>query len=156
MAEQRKTNKLKVMFSKKSDHWKTPHKLYKAFMNQGYYDPCPYKCSVDNLNKAINADKVYINPPFSKLKDWCKFIAFLYLGNKDIYVLMPARTDTSYFYDLLTHAFAHIYFIKGRLHFNDSKDSAPFPTILIHLNLKTITSNTFDLCTLDEFIEVLK
>lgn len=46
---------------------------------------------------------------------------------------MPARTDTKYFHELLKLK-PKIYFIKGRLHFNDSKESAPFPTILLHFN----------------------
>ena len=47
-------------------------------------------------------------------------------------LLIPARTDTVYFHKLLEFK-PEIVFIKGRLRFNDSKLSAPFPSILVIL-----------------------
>lgn len=45
-------------------------------------------------------------------------------------MLIPARTDTKYFHDHIYHK-AEIRFIKGRLKFGDSKNSAPFPSMLV-------------------------
>lgn len=44
-------------------------------------------------------------------------------------MLVPSRTDTRWFHDWV-YGKAELRFIKGRLHFNDSKDSAPFPSLV--------------------------
>ena len=50
---------------------------------------------------------------------------------KNNFLLIPARTDTKYFREMVDYG-CDIAFITGRLHFNDS-NSAPFPSCLISL-----------------------
>lgn len=49
-------------------------------------------------------------------------------------MLLPARTDTSYFHDYI-YGHAEIRFIRGRLRFTDEngneKDAAPFPSMVV-------------------------
>jgi site-specific DNA-methyltransferase (adenine-specific) len=45
-------------------------------------------------------------------------------------MLIPARTDTRYWHDYVMKA-AEIHFVKGRLKFGDSKNSAPFPSAVV-------------------------
>nr|DAO36849.1 MAG TPA: DNA N-6-adenine-methyltransferase [Caudoviricetes sp.] len=49
-------------------------------------------------------------------------------------MLIPARTDTSYFHDYI-YGKAEIRFIRGRLKFTDEsgqeKDTAPFPSMVV-------------------------
>lgn len=45
-------------------------------------------------------------------------------------MLLPARTDTKWFHEWVL-PYAEIYFIKGRLKFGDSKNSAPFPSMIV-------------------------
>ena len=49
-------------------------------------------------------------------------------------MLLPARTDTSYFHDYI-YGRAEIRFIRGRLRFTDDdgneKDAAPFPSMVV-------------------------
>ena len=45
-------------------------------------------------------------------------------------MLIPARTDTRWFHDWI-YGKAEIRFIKGRLKFGDSKQSAPFPSMVV-------------------------
>lgn len=45
-------------------------------------------------------------------------------------MLIPARTDTSYFHDYI-YGKAEIRFIRGRLKFGDAKQSAPFPSMVV-------------------------
>ena len=45
-------------------------------------------------------------------------------------MLIPARTDTKAFHEYIWHK-AEIRFLKGRLHFNDGPDSAPFPSMIV-------------------------
>lgn len=51
-------------------------------------------------------------------------------------MLIPARTDTSYFHDYIFHGKAdEVRFLRGRLKFTDedgnAKDAAPFPSAVI-------------------------
>ena len=49
-----------------------------------------------------------------------------------ICLLIPARTDTSYFHDFIYQKpGVEIRFIRGRLKFGDSKNAAPFPSMLV-------------------------
>lgn len=45
-------------------------------------------------------------------------------------MLIPARTDTRWFHDYI-YGKAEIRFIKGRLRFNDGKQGAPFPSMIV-------------------------
>ena len=47
--------------------------------------------------------------------------------------LIPSRTDTKYWHDYCMKA-NEIRFIKGRLKFGDSKNSAPFPSAIVIFN----------------------
>ena len=45
-------------------------------------------------------------------------------------MLIPARTDTKYFHNYILNR-TEVRFIKGRLKFGESKNSAPFPSMLV-------------------------
>lgn len=129
--------KQKKQYTNRSDHWNTPTELYNNIINKGYIDYNPAGSFIDPFNKNVNKyynKKIYINPPFSLLakKEMLDTIKGLIHNNNKILFLMPARTDTKYFHEFLKLS-PKIYFIKGRLSFND-KGSAPFPTILLKFN----------------------
>jgi site-specific DNA-methyltransferase (adenine-specific) len=48
-------------------------------------------------------------------------------------MLLPARTDTRWFHDYI-YGKSEIRFIKGRLKFGGSKNSAPFPSMVVIFN----------------------
>lgn len=122
--------KSKIVFSKNSDNWKTPTDLYNSYISEGYFDPCPYNSEFDGL-KINWKNKNFVNPPFSKISAFIdKSIEEHKKGNK-VVLLIPARTDTKYFRKLVDYG-CYIFFITGRLHFND-QGSAPFPSCIIKL-----------------------
>lgn len=45
-------------------------------------------------------------------------------------MLIPARTDTKRFHDYILDK-AEIRFVRGRLKFGDSENSAPFPSMIV-------------------------
>jgi site-specific DNA-methyltransferase (adenine-specific) len=45
--------------------------------------------------------------------------------------LIPARTDTRWFHEIVLPYAAEIRFIKGRLKFSGAKNSAPFPSMIV-------------------------
>ena len=46
-------------------------------------------------------------------------------------MLIPSRTDTRYWHDWIFGKASEIRFIKGRLKFGGSKNSAPFPSAVV-------------------------
>lgn len=119
---------ISVCLSHKSDEWCTPSKIYKRFMDQGYYDPCPINHIVDGLSidwKNWN----FVNPPYSQIDKWVsKAIEEGNKGNWSI-MLLPVRTDTKWFKKLVLNG-CEFMFIEGRLKFNDT-NSAPFPSMFV-------------------------
>ena len=82
---------------------------------------------------------MFCNPPYGK--DISKWVRKGYEESKKpntlVVMLLPARTDTAYFHDYIYHK-AEIRFVRGRLHFNDSKNSAPFPSMVVIFREKKI------------------
>ncbi len=143
-----------VLFSSKSDEWSTPTVFYDN-LNQIYKFVFDLACNKDNIktangftleDNALNQDWsditknnnggwLWLNPPYSQCKE---FIAKCYkemeLGAK-IVCLIPSRTDTKWFHEFIYKKDGvTIDFIKGRLRFGESKNSAPFPSMLIEFN----------------------
>ena len=62
-------------------------------------------------------------------------------GGQSVVLLIPARTDTTYFHDYI-YGKAEIRFIRGRLRFTDedgnASDPAPFPSMVVVYNSKKV------------------
>lgn len=54
----------------------------------------------------------------------------MYIPTEICAMLLPARTDTRWFHDYIYRK-AEIKFVKGRLKFGSSKNSAPFPSMVV-------------------------
>jgi len=123
----------KVMFKSANDNWKTPKDVYDK-LNQEFnfnFDPCPLNENPEFDGLAIGwGSSTFVNPPYSKIKDWCKKAFEEWKKGKTIVMLIPSRTDTRYWHEYIMKA-TEIRFIKGRLKFGDSKNSAPFPSAVI-------------------------
>lgn len=104
-------------------------------------DPCStsenHKCEEyytaedDGLKQDWSGKTVFVNPPYSKIGEWVK--KAFYEGQKDntvVVLLIPARTDTRYFHNYIYNR-SEIRFIQGRLKFGNSKNGAPFPSMLV-------------------------
>lgn len=85
---------------------------------------------------------VWCNPPYGRqIGKWVKKAHTEALRRGGcIVLLIPARTDTSYFHDYIYHQ-AEIRFIRGRLCFTDEtgtpRGTAPFPSMLVIYNPPT-------------------
>lgn len=123
----------RVLFSKKSDDWETPKAFYEELNKEFSFidDPCPVG-AFDGLDRAWG-EIVFVNPPYSNIKAFLKkAISEINLNNSKIVVfLVPARTDTKWFHNQVLPFCDEIRFIKGRLKFGNSKNSAPFPSLII-------------------------
>ncbi len=134
----------KGLFSSNSNEWATPVKFYEELNKEFNFtlDPCATKenakCSKyytkeDNgLIQDWGGEVVFCNPPYAReLPLWVKKC---YEEHKKhgitVVMLIPARTDTRYFHEYIYNK-SEIRFIKGRLKFNDCKQSAPFPSMVV-------------------------
>lgn len=113
-----------------------------------------------NLKTATGGGRLFINPPYSKLDQVIDWVIEQAKNENYIFLLIPVRTDTRYFNKLINQLGSKIkiFFITGRLKFNESKNSAPFPSMFIEISEKPkkIMQCLFHVCTKDEFIELFK
>ena len=131
-----------LMFSSKSNEWSTPQDFFDKLNDEFHFtlDPCAtqestkckkyYTIKDNGLSKSWENEIVFCNPPYGReIKKWVKK-AYEESKNAKIVMLIPARTDTSYFHDYIYNK-AEIRFIRGRLKFGNSKNSAPFPSMVV-------------------------
>lgn len=95
----------------------------------------------DALSQEWNSENAWMNPPFGR--ELPKFIekaieeVFVFNNCKTIWILVPARTCTKWFHDLVVRNASRIYFIRGRLNFDFERAvkraNAPFPSMLVQM-----------------------
>lgn len=91
-----------------------------------------YTKTDDGLSQPWNGC-VYLNPPYGKtIGDWVQRLHDEYTAGNvtEAVALLPARTDTAWFEVLRDYPRC---FVRGRLKFANSKNSAPFPSVLVYL-----------------------
>lgn len=134
-----------LMFSSKTDLWSTPQDFFDKLNEEFNFDldPCSthentkckkhYTKEENGLIQDWGGHKVFCNPPYGReLKDWVKKCSDeSKKDNTTVVMLIPARTDTSYFHDYIYKKVKEIRFIRGRLKFGDSKNAAPFPSMVV-------------------------
>lgn len=124
-----------LMFSKNHDNWSTPRDLYKELDDEFHFtmDPCPLRSLTDGLDIPWRGN-IFINPPYSNVGAFLeKGIYEMSSGEADSLVyLLASRTDTKWFHKYIYNkSNVEIRFIKGRLKFGESKNSAPFPSMIV-------------------------
>ena len=77
--------------------------------------------------------RVWVNPPYSGVRDWVrKAVAEAQRAEVEyVVMLLPARTDTRWFHDLVRPHAQQVIFVRGRLKFKGGASSAPFPSMLV-------------------------
>jgi len=135
----------KGLLTSASDLWSTPQEFYdqqNALHGPFTLDVCAdaqnTKCSnyfdknMDGL-KQTWVGKCWMNPPYGKeISKWMQKAYSSAGGGTVVVCLVPARTDTKWWHDYAMKG--QITFIKGRLKFGGSKNSAPFPSAVVVFN----------------------
>lgn len=132
------------MFSSRTDLWETPQDFFDNLNNEFNFDidVCASqenaKCNTyftkeqDGLQQSWRGMVCWCNPPYGR--EVGKWVQKAYISSKNegstVVMLLPARTDTRWFHDYIYNK-SEIRFIKGRLKFGDSKNSAPFPSMVV-------------------------
>lgn len=132
-----------VMFSSKTTEWATPQWIFDMLNEKHHFtlDPCATpenaKCDKfyteqDNgLLQPWGGNCVFCNPPYGReIGKWVrKGYTEAQTKNTKVVMLLPARTDTKWFHDYCVKG--KIEFIRGRLKFGESNQSAPFPSMVV-------------------------
>jgi phage N-6-adenine-methyltransferase len=132
----------KVHYSSKSDNWETPQEFFDK-LNALYkfdVDVCATKENAKCLayfNSCLEKNWIeygrsfFMNPPYGRgIGLFVRKAAIEARKGCQVVCLLPARTDTVWFHEYCTGA-DEIFFVKGRLKFGNSKNSAPFPSMVV-------------------------
>lgn len=123
---------MKVHYSSQRLDWKTPKAVYQT-LNAEFsfdHDPCPPNYKIDGLVSDWGGSN-FVNPPYGReLPKWIEKGFKEAQKGKIVVFLIPSRTDTRWWHEFCMKA-TEIRFIKGRLKFDDQKNSAPFPSAIV-------------------------
>ena len=131
----------KVHFSSATDLWSTPQDFFDRY-NKIYgfdTDVCAnienakcdkfYTKEDDGLSKTWTG-VCWMNPPYGReIGKWMKKAYDSALKGAVVVCLVPARTDTNWWHEYAIKG--NVEFIRGRLKFGGSKNSAPFPSAVV-------------------------
>lgn len=133
-----------LMFSSKTDLWETPQALFDALNNEFHFtlDACAipenakceryYTPEQDGLSQPWNG-VVWCNPPYGRtVGQWVQKAWLSSFYGATVVMLLFARTDTKWFHDYIYQKKrVEVRFLKGRLKFGGSKNSAPCPSMIV-------------------------
>lgn len=131
------------LFSSRTDEWSTPRSFFDELNVEFRFtlDPCATfqnaKCRLffakedDGLSQDWGRHRVFCNPPYGRtMQQWARKCFESSLRGATVVLLAHARTDTRWFHQWVYGKATEIRFLKGRLHFGDGRQSAPFPSLV--------------------------
>lgn len=138
----RQRKKRSVHFQSQTVEWATPQDLYDSLHQEFSFEtdvcatPENAKCARfftkfdDGLSQEWTGH-CFCNPPYgSQIGHWVRKAFLSSQRGATVVLLIPARTDTHYWHDYVLKA-SEIRFLKGRLRFGCSTNSAPFPSAVV-------------------------
>lgn len=145
----------KALYSSESEMWETPQDLFDRLDKEFHFtvDVCAldsntkcasfYSPDQDGLEQKWEG-VCWMNPPYGRnIGEWMKKALE---SEATVVCLVPVRTDTKWWHDYAMKA-SEIRFVKGRLKFGDSKNSAPFPSAIIVFRQ---TQDDLKVCSMDK------
>ena len=134
-----------LMFSSDDMTWETPQNLFNKLNDEFHFtlDVCAlpqtakckeyYTPEIDGLKQEWEGI-CWMNPPYGRqIGIWLKKAYEESLKGITVVCLIPSRTDTKYWHDYCMKS-SEIRFVKGRLKFGNSTNSAPFPSAIVIFN----------------------
>lgn len=131
-----------VLFSSDKMDWETPQDFFDK-LNDEFHFNIDVAASAENAKVAVyyteEQDSLsrpwmgtcWCNPPYGRdIGKWVQKAHTAAQNGATVVMLLPARTDTKYFHDYIYVRY-EIRFIRGRLKFGGSKNSAPFPSMVV-------------------------
>jgi site-specific DNA-methyltransferase (adenine-specific) len=126
--------KNKALFTSYRQNWRTPIAIYNALDKEFNFDfdPCPPEPKFNGLEVEWGNCN-YVNPPYTTQiqNQFVKKAVEEWKKGKTVVMLILARTSTKRFHDYILPNANEIRFLKGRLHFDNLKNGAPFPSMIV-------------------------
>lgn len=138
---------MSVLFSSATDEWSTPRDLLAQLADEfGPFDldMCAtadnaaaaryFTRADDGLQQAWAATCVWMNPPYGRpMPQWmAKARASVAAGScRRVVCLVPARTDTRWWQQVVQPHAALVRFLPGRVTFGQARHPAPFPSAVV-------------------------
>jgi site-specific DNA-methyltransferase (adenine-specific) len=123
----------KPLFSSARQHWSTPKDLYESLNKEFDFndDPCPLSDNgIGGLLRSWGSS-TFLNPPYGNdIGKWLSKAQLEASLGKIVVCLIPSRTDTKWWHEYVMKA-TEVRYLRGRLKFGDSKNSAPFPSCIV-------------------------
>jgi site-specific DNA-methyltransferase (adenine-specific) len=133
-----------ILCQPKSHEWETPPDLFRQLDNEFRFALdvaasrtnalCPAYITKDRdaLSRSWNGwGAVWCNPPYGReIGRWVQKAFEEAQKGCTVVMLIPARTETTYWHDYVMHA-AEIRFMRGRLRFSGALIDAPFPSAVV-------------------------
>lgn len=120
----------------KRNLWETPRDLYESLNSEFHFDfdPCPgYPIRFDGLALEWGTSN-FVNPPYDEIYKWIlKGMEESKRGKSSVF-LVPARTGSKWFHELVLPVAKEIRFMRGRVNFKqngDKKSSPPFDSMIV-------------------------
>lgn len=141
----------KVMFSSQRGDYVTPDDLYSILEKEFHptLDVCAdqeSKCLYSfpgtmGLSESWEGHTCWMNPPYGRaITRWVHKAQMEMILHKVLTVaLLPARTDTNWFWDYVL-PLTEIRLIKGRITFKGMEHGAPFPSLIAIYNPKVLST----------------
>lgn len=145
-----------VVFSSATDDWPTPKALFDELDDEFGFslDVCasstnhkagtwygldhPVKARRDGLDRDWVRDlpragrAIWMNPPYGRgIGAWMSKARDASDRGATVVCLVPARTDTAWFHDIVLTPRTEIRFLRGRVKFGDAKHGAPFASLVV-------------------------
>lgn len=147
-----------TMFSRQSDEWRTPHEFFEALdaefgfdldvaatrdnaWNENYLGPDrgrPDRVDALTAPWAALGPVCWMNPPYGRVREFVAKAEEEAEKGATVVCLVPARTDTRWWFAHVWDGERHrprpgveVRFVKGRLKFGNSENSAPFPSVVV-------------------------
>jgi len=132
---------MNIHFSSATDMWSTPQKFFDQLNAEFGFtlDVCSThenaKCErhftevEDGLSQVWDG-VCWMNPPYGRtIGKWMRKAYESSLTGSTVVCLVPARTDTAWWHDYAIKG--EVRFLRGRLKFGGSANSAPFPNAVV-------------------------
>ena len=133
-----------VHFSSKTNEWFTPDHVFNQLNDRFNFTldsaatakntKCEkfYAEHDDGLSKCWSNETVWLNPPYGRqIKNCVKKAKNEAQKGATVVMLIPARTETSYWHEYIFPHASEILFVDGRIKFGGSPHNAPFPSAVV-------------------------
>lgn len=124
------------LFSSRTDDWATPVELFAQLDRRyGPFDLDVCATAANTKCKRFYSPEVdgcWCNPPYGRtIGKWARKAWESSLNGALVVCLVPARTDTAWWQDIIQPHATEIRFLRGRVHFGGGRNGAPFPSAVV-------------------------